>query len=226
MIRSELIQALARENPELRAEDVERAIDIFFDEIAERLYTGQLSYDFMKARKFWFTFSAVLVALTLLVLLVRPLNLGIEFNGGTDFQAPMSIQQGTVDEVRAQMADVAVEDLAPQVFALGEDAIRVQTRALSPDETNVVRAEVARIAGSPVNDVTYNAISGSWGEQITRQGTIALVVFIVLVKLLGGLLKRKEDASAAVTTKTCPECLESIPMGAKRCKFCTSAQPQ
>ena len=35
--------------------------------IAERLYTGQLSYDFMKARKFWFTFSAVLVALTLLV---------------------------------------------------------------------------------------------------------------------------------------------------------------
>ncbi len=55
---------------------------------------------------------------------------------------------------------------------------------------------------------------------------IALVVFIVLVKLLGGLLKRKEDASAAVTTKTCPECLESIPMGAKRCKFCTSAQPQ
>ena len=55
--------------------------------IAERLYTGQLSYDFMKARKFWFTFSAVLVALTLLVLLVRPLNLGIEFTGGADFQA-------------------------------------------------------------------------------------------------------------------------------------------
>ena len=40
MIRSELIQALARENPELRAEDVERAIDIFFDEIAERLAGG------------------------------------------------------------------------------------------------------------------------------------------------------------------------------------------
>ena len=55
---------------------------------------------------------------------------------------------------------------------------------------------------------------------------IALVVFIVLVKLLGGLLKRREDASAAVTTKTCPECLESIPMAAKRCKFCTSVQPK
>ena len=40
MIRSELLQALARENPELRAEDVERALDVFFDEIAERLAQG------------------------------------------------------------------------------------------------------------------------------------------------------------------------------------------
>lgn len=40
MIRSELLQALAKENPELRAEDVERALDTFFDEIAERLASG------------------------------------------------------------------------------------------------------------------------------------------------------------------------------------------
>ena len=37
MIRSELLQALAKENPELRADDVERALDTFFDEIAESL---------------------------------------------------------------------------------------------------------------------------------------------------------------------------------------------
>jgi len=40
MIRSELLQVLSRENPELRAEDVERAVDTFFDEIAERLAQG------------------------------------------------------------------------------------------------------------------------------------------------------------------------------------------
>jgi integration host factor subunit beta len=40
MIRSELLLALAKENPELRAEDVERAIDTFFDEIAGRLADG------------------------------------------------------------------------------------------------------------------------------------------------------------------------------------------
>jgi integration host factor subunit beta len=40
MIRSELMQALAKENPELRAEDVELALDTFFDEISERLAKG------------------------------------------------------------------------------------------------------------------------------------------------------------------------------------------
>jgi len=40
MIRSELLQALAQENPELRAEDVERAVDTFFEEVAERLAHG------------------------------------------------------------------------------------------------------------------------------------------------------------------------------------------
>ena len=40
MIRSELLQALAKENPELRPEEVERALDIFFEEITARLATG------------------------------------------------------------------------------------------------------------------------------------------------------------------------------------------
>jgi len=40
MIRSELLQALARQNPDLRAEEVERVVDIFFDEISEKLAKG------------------------------------------------------------------------------------------------------------------------------------------------------------------------------------------
>jgi len=40
MIRSELLQLLARENPDLRTEDIERAVDTFFEEIATRLAKG------------------------------------------------------------------------------------------------------------------------------------------------------------------------------------------
>ncbi len=40
MIRSELLQALQSDNPELRAEEIEQVVDIFFDEIAQRLAEG------------------------------------------------------------------------------------------------------------------------------------------------------------------------------------------
>ncbi len=40
MIRSDLLAALAKENPELRADEVERVVDVFFDEIAQRLAQG------------------------------------------------------------------------------------------------------------------------------------------------------------------------------------------
>ncbi|WP_298198574.1 integration host factor subunit beta [Novosphingobium sp.] len=40
MIRSELLAALAKENPDLRADEVERVVDVFFDEITQRLAEG------------------------------------------------------------------------------------------------------------------------------------------------------------------------------------------
>ncbi len=37
MIRSELVQMLATDNPDLSAREIERIVDIFFDEITSRL---------------------------------------------------------------------------------------------------------------------------------------------------------------------------------------------
>lgn len=40
MIRSELLQALARDNSGLRADEVEKVVDTFFEEIEQRLAQG------------------------------------------------------------------------------------------------------------------------------------------------------------------------------------------
>jgi integration host factor subunit beta len=40
MIRSELLQAIAADNPELRPDEVEQVVTIFFDEIGKRLAEG------------------------------------------------------------------------------------------------------------------------------------------------------------------------------------------
>lgn len=40
MIRSELLQELHKDNPDLRSEEIEQVVDVFFDEIAKRLAEG------------------------------------------------------------------------------------------------------------------------------------------------------------------------------------------
>jgi large conductance mechanosensitive channel len=49
---------------------------------------------------------------------------------------------------------------------------------------------------------------------------VALVLFLVVVKL-GGRFRKAPDA----TTKPCTECLEPIPLAARRCKACAQPQP-
>ncbi|MCK0099141.1 integration host factor subunit beta [Qipengyuania sp. S6317L1] len=40
MIRSELLNELHKDNPDLRADEIEQVVDIFFDEITQRLAEG------------------------------------------------------------------------------------------------------------------------------------------------------------------------------------------
>ncbi|MDP1832706.1 MAG: large conductance mechanosensitive channel protein MscL [Geothrix sp.] len=51
---------------------------------------------------------------------------------------------------------------------------------------------------------------------------IALVIFLVLIKLLERVTRKKVGIPAEPTTKICPACLEQVPLKATRCKHCTS----
>ena len=49
---------------------------------------------------------------------------------------------------------------------------------------------------------------------------VSMVIFLTVVKLMGAL--KKPAPAGAPTTRACPECLEIIPIAARRCRACTS----
>ena len=54
---------------------------------------------------------------------------------------------------------------------------------------------------------------------------IAAAVFFFVVKPINALMSRlKTEPDVESPTKQCPECLSSIPAGARRCAFCTATQ--
>jgi large conductance mechanosensitive channel len=52
---------------------------------------------------------------------------------------------------------------------------------------------------------------------------IAAAVFFFVVKPINALMaRRKTEPEVDSVTRECPECLSSIPAGARRCAFCTA----
>ncbi|MGI3784851.1 MAG: hypothetical protein ACRYG2_29175, partial [Janthinobacterium lividum] len=62
-----------------------------FSDLGHRLYTGEVSYDFIGRRRRWYLLSGALLLISIVALLGRGLTLGIEFEGGAEFQAPTTV---------------------------------------------------------------------------------------------------------------------------------------
>ncbi len=161
-------------------------------EIGHKLYTGEVSYDFVGKRKVFYLISVVLVVISLAAIPIRGLTLGIEFVGGADFQVGMQVNPQTVDEVREAVEGSGVPDLDDiEVTTIGDNTVRVQTRTLDAEtEVPQVRQSIGEVAGVPGDQVTYSLIGASWGQQITQQAVIALFVFLALVSLMIGVYFR------------------------------------
>ena len=154
-----------------------------FGTLGHRLYTGDVSYDFIGHRRRWYTFSAVLLTLSR----SWPYSFsnsrsGIEFKGGADFQAPTTVTAQTVDQMKTALENSGVPDLREaNVSTIGNNQVRVQTRTLDPtNEVPKVRAAIGNEVGVPGERVDYSLIGASWGDQITQRAVIALIVFLVV----------------------------------------------
>jgi large conductance mechanosensitive channel len=90
---------------------------------------------------------------------------------------------------------------------------------------------IAAIGGKPDFSTLSFTINNSkflYGEFINALVAfliIALVIYFFVVIPVNALIERsRKEPPADPTTKKCTECMSEIPIGARRCAFCTSPQ--
>lgn len=104
----------------------------------------------------------------------------------------------------------------------------------------IIGAAIGKVVSGIVDDILMPIIGvvlpgGEWrAAQLTLSGSNAIkygdligrivdFIFVAaVVFLLTRLFLEKEAAPAPATTKTCPECLETVPLAARRCRACAS----
>jgi preprotein translocase subunit SecF len=168
-------------------------------QFGHRLYTGEISFDFVGKRRRWFILSGVLMLIVVIGFAIRGLNLGIEFTGGAEFQVPARADQAMVQKVESALSDSGVPAASDAtVTRVGSNTIRVETETLNTEaQVPKVKQVLADATGAQVDQINYSLIGASWGSQITERGVIALVVFLVLVSLLLWAYMRNPKMSAA-----------------------------
>jgi len=170
-----------------------------FATFGHELYTGKRSYNFVKSKKIWFTIAAVAVALSILIPVFKGgFNLGIEFRGGSEFTV------SNVTSTDAALGEKAVHEVVPEaiprVANVAGNTMRIQTDQLTDDETNRIKDGLTSAYGVTENEVTSNFVGPTWGQDVTRQALIGLVVFVGLAAVLMALYFRtwKMSLSALV----------------------------
>ena len=169
-----------------------------FADFGNALYTGEKSIDFIGRRKTWYVISIVLIIVSIAGPLLRGgFTFGIEFTGGSQFQVHLADGQDRDLEAAEEAVAEVLPTSAPRVSQLGPTDVRVQTEALSDAENQSVTAALAERYGVSEADVTYSYIGPAWGQDITRQAIIALVVFVVFAALVMAIYFRTWKMSLA-----------------------------
>ncbi|EST39586.1 hypothetical protein N566_01165, partial [Streptomycetaceae bacterium MP113-05] len=145
--------------------------------LGARLYRGEVQYDFIGKRFLWYGVSILITITAIVGLGVRGLNMGIEFEGGAVFTTPKTAV--SVEQTK----DIA-EDLSGHgaiVQALGDGGKRIQIAQIGTEKSTDVKRELAEQLDVDGNDIDFQLVGPSWGEQIANKAWLGLAIFMVLV---------------------------------------------
>ncbi|TDK23991.1 protein translocase subunit SecF [Arthrobacter crusticola] len=167
-----------------------------FADFGNELYSGKRSYPFVAKRNLWFIIAAAAVLLSLIIPVVKGgFNLGIDFRGGSEFT--VSDTANTDIAVGEKAVTAVVPEAVPRVTNIAAETIRVQTERLSDDQTLSVRDNLVEAYGVGPEQVTSSFVGPTWGEDVSRQALIGLVVFVLLAAVLMALYFRTWKMSLA-----------------------------
>lgn len=145
------------------------------------LYHGDNHYKMMDYRPRWYMFSISMALISICGMLIVGFNLGIEFSGGSQFDAPVS-RDVSINDVRRSVEETGVEVASAQEFADGARYL-IRTEVVDDEQSLEIRELLASELGATVDEVGVSEVSSSWGASVSEKAVTALIVFLVAVSL-------------------------------------------
>ena len=142
-------------------------------------------FHIIQRRRRWFLLSGSAILISILALVFLGLNYSIDFTGGTLIEYRLS-KDVTVEQVRDLLAQDPYAREGAEVQIVGGDQVSIRTSALtdlSAEQRTQLFDALAKQAGISPDDISAQVVGPTWGEQISRQALIGLVIVLFAITL-------------------------------------------
>jgi preprotein translocase subunit SecF len=141
---------------------------------------GGTHFNIIGRARLWFIISGLVILVSVTSLYFRGINAGLEFRGGTAFQAEADRSDLSVEDVRGALEGGVAHVTVQQ---LGDRGFLVQTEHLVPRDQAKAVGALAEELGIDTNDVDVTSVGPKWGAQISNKAVRALIIFLIFVTL-------------------------------------------
>ena len=140
-----------------------------------------MNLHFMKYRKLSYWISGALVVLSIISLLFKGLNYGIDFSGGISMEVVPVNAEYTVDKMRTALAE-----FKPELQAVDGGAVLVRVglpKGSTDAQQNARVSEIKNILGENVTYSQVQIVGPKIGGELIRGGILAVLVSFVLMSV-------------------------------------------
>ncbi len=134
---------------------------------------------FMKYRKLSYWISAICVVLSILSIVFKGFNYGIDFSGGISMEVQPVVADYTVDKMRHDLAA-----FKPELQAVDGNSVLIRVglpKGSTDEEQNVRVAEIKNILGDRVTYSQIQVVGPKIGGELIRGGILAILVSFVMM---------------------------------------------
>ncbi|MBI4417181.1 MAG: protein translocase subunit SecF [Ignavibacteriales bacterium] len=145
------------------------------------------NFDFLRPRKFMYALSAAVIVAGMLSLVVKGIDFGIDFLGGTELVIEFD-GKPEIGEIRDALATVGLAQSEIKAYGLGETVL---IRTVEQAEGTVIGDQIKSAIGSRFPDRTFSVLSEhkigpKIGEELRKDAVWAVVASLIVILLYIG----------------------------------------
>jgi len=159
-------------------------------------------FNIVEKRRWYFTFSGILIALSIAVMVIstiqfgQPVRIGIDFTGGSIFVLTFD-QDVNEDNLRSLFADYGIENAIVQPLGAPEEHVwQIRTREVTANEVGSLLVALEEHVGKIDRDaLTFDTVEPAVGSEVARAASLAiLVAAFVIVAFMWFSFRRVPNA--------------------------------